>query len=149
MRALVQRVKSASVEVEGQVVAQSGKGLCVFVGFRHEDTEQDLAFIARKLPQLRLFEDPGGKLNLDVAEVGGELLVVPNFTLYAAARKGRRPSFSQAMAPAEAREAFGHFVELLQAEFPRVQQGLFGAHMHVTLINDGPVTVLLDSEGTC
>lgn len=147
VRVVLQRVTSASVSVEGQVVASIERGLLALVGFRAEDGLADLKWMAGKLPELRLFEDEAGKMNLSVVDIGGALLLVPNFTLYGDGRKGRRPSFTRARAFDEAEGVFEEFVALVKAQHPATQTGVFGAHMHVQLLNDGPVTLLLDSEG--
>jgi D-tyrosyl-tRNA(Tyr) deacylase len=147
VRLVLQRVTRASVSVDGQVVASIGRGLLALVGFRAEDGPEASEWMARKLPELRLFEDEAGKLNLSVTDIGGELLLAPNFTLYGDGHKGRRPSFARAKAFAEAEASFDQFVRLVQTRHPATQAGVFGAHMYVMLENDGPVTLLLDSEG--
>jgi D-tyrosyl-tRNA(Tyr) deacylase len=145
VRVVVQRVSQAKVEVEGAVVGQIGPGLLVLIGFRPGDGETDLDWMARKLIGLRLFEDAGEKMNLSVAEVAGELLLVPQFTLYGDCRKGRRPGFSDALAPAQATLLFDRFCDVVEQSGQPVQRGVFGAHMQVSLVNDGPVTLILDS----
>ncbi len=146
MRAVIQRVAQASVEVEGQQVAAIGRGLLVLASFGPDDTDDDIRYMAKKIAGLRIFEDEAGKMNLSVADVGGEILAVPNFTIHGDCRKGRRPSFSAAAAPEQARELFERFLEALRATGVPTKAGVFGAHMHVHLINDGPVTLLLDSK---
>ncbi len=146
MRLLIQRVKRASVTVDSKVLANIGDGLLVFVGFCPSDTAHLLAPMAEKLVGLRIFEDANEKMNLSVADVGGEILVVSQFTLYADCRKGRRPSFTGAMQPAEAMALYEQFVGVvgdLTGVSPKT--GEFGADMKVELLNDGPVTIMLDS----
>lgn len=148
MRAVVQRVTEASVTIDGLQVASIDKGLLVLVGIKADDTEKDMEYIMNKVLGLRIFEDDADKMNLSIRDIKGEVLIVPNFTLYGDARKGRRPGFSAGAAPAV---ADGIFQKLLaQAkELPvPVEAGQFQTHMMVELINDGPVTLLLDSEKT-
>jgi len=145
VRVVVQRVTQGSVEVDGEVVGQIGPGLLVLVGFRPGDGDGDLDWMARKLVGLRLFEDADGKMNLSVEETGGALLLVPQFTLYGDCRKGRRPGFSDALAPDEATVLFDRFCGLVVLSGRPVQRGVFGAHMRVSLLNDGPVTLIMDS----
>ncbi len=145
MRAVVQRVSKAHVRVDGEVVGEIGRGLVVLVGVTHGDTEEDARWLARKVAGLRIFEDEAGKMNLSVQEVGGSVLVVSQFTLYADARKGRRPSFVDAAPPDAAEpliEAFCRFVA--EAGIP-VATGRFRAMMEVCLCNEGPVTIIVDS----
>jgi D-aminoacyl-tRNA deacylase len=146
MRAVVQRVHAARVEVAGEVIGAIGPGLCCFVGAGRDDTEADLAYLADKIAALRIFEDEAGKMNRSVIEAGGEVLAVSQFTLYGDARRGRRPSFSSAMAPAEASLLFERFVAALRARGLVVATGRFQAEMRVLVDNDGPVTILLDSQ---
>jgi D-tyrosyl-tRNA(Tyr) deacylase len=146
MRAVVQRVKSAEVLVDGRVSGKIGKGLLVFVGVARGDGEEDLSYFVTKLPDLRIFEDEAGKFNLSLRETGGEMLVVSQFTLYADTRKGRRPSFTEAEDPAIARNLYEEFISRLKKENIPVQTGEFQAKMEVRLVNDGPVTLLLDSR---
>jgi D-tyrosyl-tRNA(Tyr) deacylase len=134
------------VEVEGEVVGKIGPGLVVFAAVGRDDTEQDGAYIADKLVHLRLFEDEAGQINLSVQEVGGSILAVSNFTVYGDCRKGRRPSFTQAAPPDVAEARFARLVEHLRATGVPVAEGRFGARMRVSVENDGPVTVLLDSK---
>ena len=140
MRAVVQRVSSASVAVDGAEVAQIGTGLLVLLGVGEGDNERDAEWIARKLEALRVFEDGDGKMNLSVRDVGGELLVISNFTLYGDARKGNRPSFIEAARPEDAKPLVDLVCEWLGA-----QGGVFGARMAVKLVNDGPVTIVIES----
>jgi D-tyrosyl-tRNA(Tyr) deacylase len=146
MRAVIQRVTQATVTVEGNIIASIDNGLCVLVGFTATDTEMDLQYICQKIIGLRIFDDSDAFMNLSVADVDGHILLVPQFTLYGDARKGRRPSFSDAMKPEEASQLFDTFVALCKQHYPKVQQGKFQAHMQVSLMNDGPVTILLDSS---
>ncbi|WP_299027416.1 D-aminoacyl-tRNA deacylase [uncultured Thermanaerothrix sp.] len=144
MRALLQRVREASVEVDKQVVAQIGPGLAILLGVGLEDNEEKAAALARKIAYLRVFEDEEGKMNLSIQEVGGEVLVVSQFTLYADTRKGNRPSFTQAAPPEVARPLVEVFARYLGSYGIPVQQGVFGAHMLVHILNDGPVTIWLE-----
>ncbi|NMB66224.1 MAG: D-tyrosyl-tRNA(Tyr) deacylase [Spirochaetes bacterium] len=146
MRAVIQRVTRATVDVDGNIIASINKGLCVLVGFTATDTEKDLQYICQKIIGLRIFDDENAFMNLSIADVNGEILVVPQFTLYGDARKGRRPSYSLAMKPEEASQFFDTFVSLCKQQNPRVQQGKFQAYMQVSITNDGPVTILLDSS---
>lgn len=146
MRAVIQRVSEAWVEVEGQEVARIGHGLLVLLGIGQGDSEEDAKYLANKIANLRVFEDEEGKLNRSVLEVGGSVLVVSNFTLYGDCRKGRRPSFTDAAPPEIAHELYLRFCDFLKVEGVPVQMGVFQAHMHVGLVNDGPVTLLLDSK---
>lgn len=148
MRAVVQRVRAAHVEVDGEVVGRIGRGLCVFVGAGKSDDEHALAFTADKIVGLRIFEDEQGKMNLDVREMGGEVLAISQFTVYGDVRRGRRPSFDGAMPPEPARAAYERFVEMLRERGVPVQIGRFAADMRVVVDNDGPVTVLVDSDKT-
>jgi D-tyrosyl-tRNA(Tyr) deacylase len=146
MRAVLQRVSEARVTVEDQTVGAIGRGLLVLLGVEEGDGEQDAAQLAKKTAELRLFEDGEGKMNLSVEEIGGEVLVVSQFTLAADCRKGRRPGFSRAAAPETANALYEHFVALLRERGLTVATGRFQAMMQVALINDGPVTFLLDSR---
>lgn len=146
MRAVIQRVKSAKVCVDGQVVGEIGRGLLVLLGIKKGDGEKDLSFLALKIPDLRIFEDDTGKFNLSLREIQGEILVVSQFTLYGDCRKGRRPSFTEAEDPILAKQLYKRFISLLKEQRLPVQTGEFQAKMEVHLINDGPVTLLLDSK---
>ncbi|HPD79333.1 MAG TPA: D-aminoacyl-tRNA deacylase [Spirochaetota bacterium] len=146
MRAVVQRVKEASVEVDGKIISKIGNGLLVFVGINHDDTEKDSDYIITKCLGLRIFEDDGGLMNLSLCDVKGQVLVVSQFTLYGDARKGRRPSFSDAMKPDLAAAFFDRFVAKFKEAYSDVFTGEFQSHMEVKLINSGPVTILLDSK---
>ena len=146
MRAVVQRVSSSKVTVDGQVTGEINKGLLVLLGVTHEDTSKDVDYIIDKTLNLRIFEDENEKMNLSLKDIGGELLVVSQFTLYGDCRKGRRPSFSTAARPEHATPLYEEFIERVKAEGINVGTGQFGAHMMVDLTNDGPVTILLDSS---
>ncbi len=145
MRLVVQRVKEASVEVEGDIVASIDKGYMVLIGFCDGDSEKEADYMANKLLKLRIFEDENGNMNLPVNDVDGKVLLVPQFTLYGNTHKHNRPSFSKAMAPAEASELFDYFISKC-SEAMEVQSGIFGAFMGVSLINDGPVTIIIEKE---
>jgi D-tyrosyl-tRNA(Tyr) deacylase len=146
MRAVVQRVSGASVEVAGEVVGRIAHGFVVLVGITHGDGEAEAALLARKIAGLRVFEDEDGKMNRSLGDVGGAVLAVSQFTLYADLRKGRRPSFTDAASPEQAEPLYQRFCQFLAAEGVAVEQGVFQAHMRVALVNDGPVTIWLDSD---
>lgn len=146
MRVVVQRVASASVEVDGQTVGAIGPGLLVLAGFEAGDGTEDLAWVSGKLSRLRIFDDAAGVMNRSVVDAGGDVLAVSQFTLYASVRKGNRPSWSRAAAPDVSRPLFDRFVRQLEADLGRpVSTGVFGAEMVVRLVNDGPVTLFIDS----
>lgn len=144
MRALVQRVSRAEVSVAGKSVGRIGRGLVVLVGFAAGDGRKQLEWMAGKLRGLRVFADAEGRMNLDVADVGGEMLVVSQFTLYGDVAKGRRPSFVGAAPPEEAKRLYGQFVDICRTGTVPVATGEFGAVMAVSLVNDGPVTLIID-----
>lgn len=146
MRALLQRVSQASVTVEGEVIGQIGHGLLVLLAIGEGDTDEDLAFITAKVPALRIFEDDQGRMGRSLADTGGSLLVVSQFTLYADLSRGRRPSFTGAMPPGPANELVNRAAAIWRAGGLTVETGRFGADMKVALINDGPVTLWLDSR---
>jgi D-aminoacyl-tRNA deacylase len=146
MRAVVQRVSRAAVRVDGQVVGVIGPGLMVLLGIRAGDTAAEADWLADKVASLRIFEGPGGKFDRGLADVGGSLLVVSQFTLYGDARKGRRPSFAAAAEPRLAEALYDRFVAALRASGWTVATGVFAAAMAVELVNDGPVTVIVDRE---
>jgi D-tyrosyl-tRNA(Tyr) deacylase len=146
MRAVVQRVKKASVAINNEVVSEISQGLLILVGVGNGDTTADADYLAEKIADLRIFEDDGGKMNLSVKEIKGELLAVSQFTLYGDCRRGRRPSFTDSAAPEPAKRLYEYFVDkLAQTAESEVKTGVFAADMAVSLVNDGPVTLLLDS----
>jgi D-tyrosyl-tRNA(Tyr) deacylase len=145
MRAVVQRVSSARVRTGGLVTGEIGPGLLVLLGVTHDDTTRQADWLAGKMAVLRVFEDEGGRMNRSLAEVGGSVLAVSQFTLYGACRKGRRPSFDAAAGPERARELYERFVAELRRLGVAVATGVFQAHMQVELINDGPVTLVIDT----
>lgn len=145
MRALLQRVDRGSVEVDGEVVGSIGKGLVVLLGVSREDGDDEVDYIVEKTTNLRIFPDTEGRFNRSALEVGAELLIVSQFTLYADTRKGRRPSFVEAAPPEQAEALFHRTVQRFCATGLRVETGRFQAHMRVSIVNDGPVTLLLDS----
>jgi D-tyrosyl-tRNA(Tyr) deacylase len=147
VKVLLQKVTSASVSVAGEVVGRIGRGLVVLVGVANGDSEKDARYLAQKLVNLRLFSDEEGRFNLSALEIGGELLLVSQFTLLADTRKGRRPSFSDAAPPAQAEELFQRFVEAVKATGLKVETGRFQQYMQVEIHNDGPVTIMLESKG--
>jgi len=146
VRAVVQRVDRGSVTVEGFVAGEIGRGLVVLLGVGRGDTENDAGFLADKVANLRIFEDEQGKMNLSILDTGGSVLAVSQFTLFGDCRKGRRPGFSEAAPPEEARSLYEIFVRELEKLGVRVAMGCFREHMTVEIINDGPVTLLLDSK---
>lgn len=146
MRAVIQRVSEASVTVEGKITGQIGAGMLVLLGVEMEDTESDLQFMLKKIVALRIFADADGKMNLALGDVGGQMLVVSQFTLLADTRKGNRPSFVKAAPPEQAQQMYEQFVSLVRHRQIHVETGIFAADMKVALVNDGPVTILLDSR---
>ena len=146
MRAVIQRVSRASVSVDGKIVGQIGQGLLVLLGVSRTDAESAADYLAEKIAGLRIFEDPAGKMNLSLAEIKGAVLLVSQFTLYGDVRRGKRPSFDAAVPPEQARKLYEYMVERLRALGINCQTGVFQAMMQVELVNDGPVTILLDSE---
>ena len=148
MRAVIQRVSRASVCVDGRVVGKIGAGLLVLLGVARADTPESAGYLAEKIANLRNFSDAAGKMNLSLLDIGGSALVVSQFTLYGDTRRGRRPSYIQAASPDDANLLYEEFVRLLRALGVTVETGVFQAHMQVELVNDGPVTILLDSEKT-
>ena len=146
MRAVVQRVTSAKVEVDQQTVGEIGAGLLVLLGVAREDGQADADYLADKIINLRIFRDEAGKMNGSLADVGGAMLVVSQFTLYGDARKGRRPSYIDAAEPEKANALYEYFVSRVRARAIKVETGVFQAMMQVHLVNDGPVTILLDSQ---
>lgn len=146
MRVILQRSKKASVSVAGSVTGAIDLGYVLLVGITHEDTEKDADYCARKIAQMRLFEDADGKMNRSILENGGDILSISQFTLYGDIRKGRRPSFIEAARPDQAEPLWNSFNRLLRNEGLRVEEGVFGAMMDVELVNDGPVTMIVESK---
>lgn len=146
MKVVLQRSLAASVAISGQTVGEISKGLVVFVGFTHEDTSADINYVVQKMINLRIFEDKEGKMNQSLIDVTGELLSISQFTLFANTKKGRRPSFTAAAAPDIALTLYKEFNEAIRAEGVVVATGEFGADMQVSLVNDGPITITIDSK---
>ena len=146
MRAVVQRVSSSKVEVDGVIIGEINKGINVLIGISKEDTEEDLKYIKEKIVNLRIFEDENSKMNLSLLDIGGEILVISQFTLYGDCRKGRRPNFMKAEGGEKAEKLYNAFIELLRETSLKVETGKFGADMKVDIQNDGPVTLLLESN---
>ncbi len=146
MRAVIQRVKEAEVVVEQETIGRIERGIVALVGFAETDRPDDLGWMARKIASLRIFNDSEGKMNLSVGQVKGRILVVPNFTLYGDVSRGRRPSFAAAAEPDTAEQLFDQFVDVLADQGVEIAQGEFGASMQVNIVNDGPVTLIIDTE---
>ena len=146
MIAVIQRVTEANVSVEGKTVGECKEGLCILLGVAKEDSQTDAELLAAKIANLRIFTDEQGKMNLSVKSIDGEALVISQFTLMANYRHGNRPDFLESAPPAEAERLYEYFVSLMSAELKRVEKGIFGAHMEVSLVNNGPVTIVMDSE---
>ena len=146
MRVVLQRVSRAAVRVDGKVAGEIGRGLMLLLGVHQEDTEQCAEFLAAKCAELRIFPDEQGKMNLSAKEIGGAALVVSQFTLYGDCHKGRRPNFMAAAGSEKAITLYEHFVQVLRGHLERVETGVFGAMMEVELVNDGPVTLILERE---
>lgn len=146
MRFVIQRVQKASVSVESRIVGNINKGYVVFLGVNHSDTIEIADKMVQKLLNLRIFEDENGKTNLDIKTVSGELLIISQFTLYADCRKGNRPSFTNAGNPEMANMLYEYVIKKCNQQVKKVEHGVFGAHMEISLINDGPFTIILDSE---
>ena len=145
MKIVIQRAKKAKVEVEGKIIGKIEKGFMVLLGVGPNDTKENADFLVKKMCNLRIFEDENGKMNLSIKDIGGELLIVSQFTLYADCRKGNRPSFTEAAKPELANELYEYFMQRCKEEGIKVEHGQFGAHMEVDFINDGPVTILLEN----
>ena len=145
MRAVIQRVKKSSVEVENRIISRIGRGLLVLLGVDQQDLRRDADYLVKKIANLRVFEDDRGKMNLSLLEIGGEMLVVSQFTLLGDCRKGRRPSFAAAAHPAKATELYEYFIDQAKNLEISIKAGRFGAMMDVSLVNDGPVTLILES----
>lgn len=147
MRAVIQRVSNASVAVDGQCVGSIDIGFLILLGVSYEDTEQDANWLASKVTQLRIFSDDEGKMNLDLSQVGGRILVISQFTLFAETKKGNRPSFIKAAGAEKANDLYTYFSDLLEQLLNQpVERGVFGADMKVSLVNDGPVTLIIDTK---
>lgn len=146
MRAVLQRVAYANVKVEGKIVGEIKRGILLLVGIDTGDNQNDFSYMVDKSINLRIFEDENDKMNLSLKDIGGGLLIVPNFTIYADARKGRRPSFAMGAKPEEAEKLFNEFLDYAKTQFEKVESGIFKADMKVELLNDGPITILLDSD---
>jgi len=146
VRAIIQRVNSASVLIDGKVISSISRGLLILVAFHKEDTDTDSDYIINKSTGLRIFGDSDGMMNLSVSDIEGEILIVSQFTLYGDARKGKRPSFSTSMPPAEAKLFYDDFINRFKKSFPSLKSGVFAADMEVSLVNSGPVTIILDSS---
>lgn len=146
MRAIIQKVTEASVVVDKEKVSEIGPGFMVLLGVKDTDDKEDLAYIKKKISKLRIFEDDDEKMNLSLKDVGGEILVVSQFTLYGDARKGNRPSFTESAKAEKAKEYYEILIDELREEGFNVKTGVFQTHMQVSLVNDGPVTIILDSE---
>lgn len=144
MRLVVQRVSSASCEVDGKITGKIDNGFMVLCGITHDDTKENADFLAKKLCNLRVFEDENEKMNLNIKQVGGKLLVISQFTLYADTTQGNRPSFINAAKPDYANELYEYFMDKCREEGLEVEKGIFGAHMNISLVNDGPVTIMLE-----
>ena len=148
MRVVVQRVINSSVEVDNKIVGKSDKGLMLLVGFTEGDSSKEIDWMVDKVINLRIFQDENDKMNLSVKDVNGEILVISQFTLYGDCRKGRRPNFMNALGGNEAEILYNKFVEMLKETGIKIETGVFGAHMDVSIQNDGPVTILLESKKT-
>lgn len=146
MKALIQRVKQAHVDIEGKTVGKISEGILLFLGIEKGDTESDIEYLVKKVSALRIFEDENKKMNLSLQDINGEILVVSQFTLSADCRKGNRPSFDKAEVPEKAKEMYLKFIEKLNGKGIKVQTGEFAAFMQIHLINNGPVTILIDSK---
>jgi D-tyrosyl-tRNA(Tyr) deacylase len=148
MRAVIQKVSSSQVEVDGIVTGSIQRGFNVLLGIAVDDTDEDIRYIADKIAGLRVFEDQAGKMNVSMEDIKGEILLISQFTLYGDARKGRRPSFIKALGGDEAKLIYERMAGVLREKGFKVETGIFGANMQVTIVNDGPVTILLDSQKT-
>lgn len=144
MKLVVQRVKNAQVDVDNKTVGKIGKGFLVLLGVTHKDTKSQADYLVKKLCKLRVFTDENGKMNLGLKDVGGELLIVSQFTLYANCSEGNRPSFTEAAKPEQANELYEYFCSECEKNGIKVEKGIFGAHMEVSLLNDGPVTIIME-----
>jgi D-tyrosyl-tRNA(Tyr) deacylase len=149
MRVIIQRVSEACVKVDGNIVGKINEGLALLVGFTHDDTSDDLNYMVKKIKYIRLFDDENGIMNIDICNSGGSILSISQFTLYADASKGRRPSYDRAMKYDQANILYHKFNDLLREDGLTVEEGIFGGDMKVSLINDGPVTIIIDSKEGC
>lgn len=147
MRVVIQRVSQATVEVNEKIISSIGQGMLIFVGIENQDNDEDIQWLSKKICGLRIFDDADGVMNLSVMDIGGEILAVSQFTLHARVKKGNRPSYIDAARPNISVPLYDRFVKQLAADLSRkVQTGVFGAHMQVKLVNDGPVTLIIDSK---
>ncbi len=146
MKAIVQRISEGKVTVDGDIIASCGRGLMVLLGVAEGDTEEDAALLAGKITKMRIFSDENDKMNLSVIDIDGGMIVVPNFTLLASYRKGNRPDYMKSASPDEAKRLFDYFTALVTREVKNTSHGQFGAHMMVSITNDGPVTIPMDSD---
>lgn len=146
MRAVVQRVKKSSCRVDNEIVGKIDKGLLLLLGIGQDDNEKDLDYLVDKVLGLRIFSDEDGKMNLSLEDIGGQILIISQFTLYGDARKGKRPSFSKSSSPELGEKYYNQFIDKVKSKGIKTETGIFGAHMDIELINDGPVTILLDSK---
>lgn len=146
MRCVIQRVSEASVEIDGKIVSQIGKGFLILLGIQKDDNENDIDYLVRKVSNLRVFDDESGKLNLSIRDVNGEIMVISQFTLYGNLKGGYRPDFTRAEKGERAKEMYEKFIKKLENEGFVVKSGIFGAYMNIKLINDGPVTIIIDSR---
>ena len=146
MKAVIQRVSRASVDVNDETIGKIGRGFLVLLGVANEDTDEDMDYLVKKITQMRIFEDEAGKMNLSMKDVGGEILIISQFTLFASTKKGNRPSFTEAGAPDFSKEMYLKFIAACRDCGIHTEEGDFGAHMMVSLVNDGPVTITMDSK---
>lgn len=146
MIVVLQRVNKASVKIEGETISEIGKGILIFLGIDKKDSKKDVEYLAEKIVNLRIFEDNKSKMNHSVKEVGGEIMVVSEFTLAGDCKKGNRPSFDRAMPPEEAEKLYRYFIDSLKNKDIPVKEGVFRSFMHVSLVNDGPVTFILNTR---
>lgn len=146
MKAVIQRVSRASVDVNDETIGKIGRGFLVLLGVANEDTDEDMDYLVKKITQMRIFEDEAGKMNLSLKDVGGEILIISQFTLFASTKKGNRPSFTEAGAPDFSKEMYLKFIAACRDCGIHTEEGDFGVHMMVSLVNDGPVTITMDSK---
>lgn len=146
MKAVIQRVSRASVDVNDETIGKIGRGFLILLGVANEDTDEDMDYLVKKITQMRIFEDEAGKMNLSLKDVGGEILIISQFTLFASTKKGNRPSFTEAGAPDFSKEMYLKFIAACRDCGIHTEEGEFGSHMMVSLVNDGPVTITMDSK---